>query len=114
MKTEKSFQELKQLCSSLPFLAYAYYTKPFKLHTDASNLGLSAVLYQIDEDGLEKVIAYASRTLSKSERNYPAYILEVLALKWATTDHMWGAGETFLYSWAYRECLRLTWGVPGG
>ena len=58
----------------------------FKLHTDACNLGLGAVLYQTDEDGIDRVIAYASRTLSKSERNYPAYKLEYLAMKWAITD----------------------------
>ena len=43
---EKSFQELKQLCSSTPVLAYANYSKPFKLHTNACNLGLGAVLYK--------------------------------------------------------------------
>ena len=74
---EKSFQELKQLCNSMPILAYANYSKPFRLHTDACSLGLGAVLYQTDEDGLERVIVYASRTLSKSERNYPAYKLGV-------------------------------------
>ena len=57
----------------MPIFAYADYSKPFKLCTDVSNLGLGAVLYQTDEDGLERVIGYASRTLSKSERNYPAY-----------------------------------------
>ena len=53
---------------------------------DACNLGLGAILYQTNEDGLNTIIAYTSRTLSKSERNYPAYKLEFLALKWAVTD----------------------------
>ena len=86
MKTEESFQKLKQVCSSTPILAYADYSKPFKLHIDEFNLGLSAVLYQTDEDGIDRVIAYTSRTLSKSERNYPTCKLEFLALKWAVTD----------------------------
>ena len=60
--------------------------KPSKLHMDACNLGLGAVLYQTDEDGLDRVIAYASRTLTKSERNHPSYKLEFLALKWTVTD----------------------------
>ena len=33
-----------------------------------------------------RVIAYASRSLSKSERNSPVHKLEFLALKWAVTD----------------------------
>ena len=85
---EESFQRLKQLCSSTPILAYADYSKPFKLHMHAGNLGLGAVLYQTSEDGLDRVIAYTSRTLSKSERNYPAYNLEFLALKWVVTDQL--------------------------
>ena len=55
------------------------------LHTDASELGLGAMLYQ-EQDNEKKVIAYASRTLSASERNNPAHKLEFLALKWAITD----------------------------
>ena len=45
------------------------------LHTDASELGLGALLYQ-EQDNEKRVIAYASRTLSSSERNYPAHKLE--------------------------------------
>ena len=60
------FNKLKQLCSQTPILAYANYKKPFKLHTDASENGLGAVLYQKQDDGMDHVIAYASRTLSKS------------------------------------------------
>ena len=37
---ERPFQKLKELCTSAPVLAYADYSKPFKLHTDASGLGL--------------------------------------------------------------------------
>ena len=63
---EKSFKKLKHLCSSTPILAYTDYSKPFKLHADACNLGLGAILYQTNEDGLDRVIAYTTTTLSKS------------------------------------------------
>ena len=49
-----------QLCSSTPILAYADYNKPFKLHTNACGSGLGAVLYQVDDNGVHRVIASAS------------------------------------------------------
>ena len=61
---QTAFEHLKHLCSQTPILAYANYQKPFKLHTDASENGLGAVLYQKQDDDTEHVIAYASRTLS--------------------------------------------------
>ena len=54
-------------------MAYVDYTKPFQLHTDASESGLRAVLYQKQANGTESVIAYASQTLSQSEQNYDAH-----------------------------------------
>ena len=69
-----------------PILAYANYKRPFIVHIDASELGLGAILYQKDEAGLKRVIAYASRTLNPSERKCPVHKLEFLALKWAITD----------------------------
>ena len=65
---QQAFEPLKQLCSQTPILAYANYKKPFKLHTDASENGLGAVLYQKQDDDTDRVIAYASQTLSKSEK----------------------------------------------
>ena len=49
------------------------------------------------QNGLKRVIAYASRSLSKSEQHYPAHKLEFLALKWALCDkcHDYLYGNTF-------------------
>ena len=68
-----------------PVLAYADYRLPFTLHTDASANGLGAVLYQ-KQDGIGRVVAYASRSLKPAEKNYPAHKLEFLALKWAVSE----------------------------
>ena len=77
---------MKDLCTRTPILAYANYRKPFQLQTDASDLELGAVLYQIDDCGHQRVIAFASHSLSNTERNYPAHKLEFLALKLAVMD----------------------------
>ena len=81
-----AFDKLKDLCTSTPILAYADYKKPFQLQTDASDLGLGAVLYQVNDDKYQRVIAYASHSLSNTERNYLAHKLEFLVLKWAVMD----------------------------
>ena len=85
------------MCSDTPCLEYPDYKKEFKLYTDASKSGLGAVLAQKKDNGIERPIAYASRTLSKSERNYDAHKLEFLALKWAVTDrfHEYLYGSSF-------------------
>ena len=95
---QEAFDTLKTRCIEAPILAYPNFDKPFIVHTDASGMGLGAMLYQADGDGRERVIAYASRGLSKSEANYPAHKLEFLALKWAVCekfqDYLLGAHFT--------------------
>ena len=88
---------MKDLCTKTLILAYADYKKPFQLQTDASDLGLGAVLYQNDSHGNQRVIAYASCSLSNTERNYSVHKLEFLALKWAVTDrfHEYLSGGQF-------------------
>ena len=65
---------------SPPILPYADFSKPFILHADASTEGLGAVLYQ-EQDGLECVIAYASRGLRAGEKHCPAHKLELECIK---------------------------------
>ncbi len=95
---QEAFDTLRKQLMSPPVLGYARYDLPFTLYTDASGKGLGAVLSQEQEE-TERVIAYASRGLSKAEQNYPAHKLEFLALKWAVTDkfadYLYGAPHTF-------------------
>ena len=82
---QEAFETLQRLCTGSPILAYADFKAPFILYTDASGDVLGAVLYQVQEEH-KRLIAYASQSLSRSERNYPVHKLEFLALKWAITD----------------------------
>ena len=82
---QSAFNSLRDRLMSPPILAYPDYERPFVLHVDACASGLGAVLCQ-ESDGMERVISYASRGLSQSERSYPAHKLEFLALKWSVTE----------------------------
>lgn len=96
---ETAFQMIIQKLTSAPILAFANPQLPYVLHTDACHDGLGAALYQVQEGKL-RVIAYASRGLSRSEQNYPTHKLEFLALKWAVcekfSDYLYGSSFTVL------------------
>jgi len=81
-QAEEAFIKVKQLLVSAPILSQPDFTKKFVIQCDASNTGLGGVLTQ-EIDGEERVIAYASRGLSKSERNYSTTELECLAVIFA-------------------------------
>ncbi|KAL1274976.1 hypothetical protein QQF64_027790 [Cirrhinus molitorella] len=94
---QNAFDSIIEKLTSTPVLGYADPKLPYVLHTDASTTGLGAALYQ-EQEGQLRVIAYASRGLTKSESRYPAHKLEFLALKWAVTskfsDYLYGAEFT--------------------
>ena len=76
---QQAFEYLKEQLAETPVLAYPSPDTEFILDTDASNFALGAVLSQI-QDGTEKVIAYFSKTLGRSERNYCVTRKELLAI----------------------------------
>lgn len=80
---ERSFRELQFALTNAPVLAFPDYSSPFVICTDASALGLGAVLMQTDERGMKYVIAYASRVLNSAESNYSVTELEALGVVWA-------------------------------
>ena len=61
---DRAFSELRKCLVDAPALSYPRFDKEFILDTNASDFGMGAVLSEI-QDGEEKVIVYASRTLSK-------------------------------------------------
>ena len=85
---QKALEKLLDHLTSAPVLGYPDFSQPFVLHTNASQEGLGAVLYQ-RQDGKIRVIGYGSRSLTKAERNYHLHSgkLEFLALKWAVCEH---------------------------
>ncbi|CAI5677437.1 unnamed protein product, partial [Oreochromis niloticus] len=84
---QRVLEQLVDMLVHPPVLAYPDFDQPFVLHTDASEQGLGAVLYQ-QQGGKLRVIGYGSRTLSPAERNYHLHSgkLEFLALKWAVCE----------------------------
>ena len=80
---QSAFETLKGKLTQASILGYPDFDKMFYLFTDVSGIGLGAVLVQKDDQGKEKVIAYASRTLNVYEQNYSAQELECLVINWA-------------------------------
>ena len=81
---ERAFQTLKNRLTSSPILRLPVFQegKPFVLRTDASDIGLGAVLLQDFEGEGRLPIAYASKKLLPRERNYSVIEKECLGIIW--------------------------------
>jgi len=113
---------LKSKLSNTPVLAFPDFKMPFILTTDASRIGLGAVLSQVQE-GIERTISFASRQLKKGKSVYSASELKTLADVWVTkyyrcylygkkflvrTDH---ATLRFLRNFAHNNSRLMRWAL---
>lgn len=90
---QASFDEVKQLLVSSSALALYDPSLRSVISTDACDYGVGAVFAQIQLDGTEKPVAFASRTLTMAERKYSIVEKEALAWVWATEKwrtYLWG------------------------
>ena len=72
--------EVKEALQSPNLLVHFDSTKPLVLACDASPVGVGTVISHRLDDGTEKPISYASRTLSAAERKYSQLDKEALAI----------------------------------
>ena len=79
----KAYEDIKAALISPQVLMQYDPALPLLLATDASKTGLGAVLSHRLSNGLERPIAYASRTMSATEQRYPQIDKEALAIVWA-------------------------------
>ncbi|XP_026530759.1 uncharacterized protein K02A2.6-like, partial [Notechis scutatus] len=77
---QQAFQQVKDLLTSDAVLIQYNETLPLTVTCDASPFGVGAILSHVLPNGTEAPIAFFSRTLSKTERNYSQLDKEALAI----------------------------------
>jgi hypothetical protein len=92
-KAQEALNTFKEKLSEFLILRRPDFSKVFILHTNWNAFGISAILGQLDEEGKEYIIAYASQSNNKAENNYSSYEGECFAIVWVViyftlyTDH---------------------------
>lgn len=106
-EADAAFNKLKECLVSAPVLACPDYSLPFEVHTDASDYGVGGMLTQTI-DGVERPVAYMSKSLSGAEKNYSITERETLAV--LTALEHWRCyvenGQTFT---VYTDHSALKW-----
>jgi hypothetical protein len=74
---------LKAALTTAPVLAAPDFSKPWIILIDCSDCAMGACLAQLDENGIERPVAYASANLSQAQKNYDITDKEGLAVVWA-------------------------------
>jgi len=77
---QKAFDELKQVFTTKPVLAAPDLDKEFRVEADASNYATGGVLSMKCSDEKWRPVAFISKSLSDTERNYEIHNKEMLAV----------------------------------
>ena len=72
--------KLKGKMATAPILIFLDWKKEFHVHVDASSIALGIVLTQPRDGAIDHLIAFASRKLSTTEKNYTTIEREWLAM----------------------------------
>ncbi len=94
---QESFDQVKKAIVDSPALSLFNPNLGTILSCDASDYGVGAVLTQLDDQGIERTIAFASRSLSDAERKYSIVEKEALACVWSAEKwRTWLWGRKFM------------------
>lgn len=77
---QQAFDAVKEALAKPLVLCRPYPGRPFVLQTDASQLGIAAVLYQQREDGGRDIVSYSSQRLTATESRYHVNEQEYLTI----------------------------------
>ncbi|KRX27221.1 Retrovirus-related Pol polyprotein from transposon [Trichinella nelsoni] len=105
---QSAFDALKYHLTSAPILAYLEFHRQFTVDVDVRRDGLGAVLSH-RKGKTERVVAYASRTLTKAERRYCATQREMFGFVWTLREfrpYLYGQRFLVRTDYSYLHWLR--------
>lgn len=107
-KCQKAFQRIKREICSERVLAHYDPNLPISLATDASPVGVGGVLSHVFPGGRERPIAFASKTLTTTERKYSQLDKEALAIVWAVKKfYLYLKGSRFTLITDHRPLVHI-------
>jgi hypothetical protein len=103
---DRSFKALRTDLTSDRMLIPPDIRKPFILRSDASATGIGSLLAQLDDDGTERPIGYASRKLIERETRMSTVERELLAVVWSLNHFQQYTYGTKVHVYTDHNCLK--------